>query len=155
LIPLLSTLAFFLLFAKDSPDQPAPRPLSAYADVFKLGDTWWFCLLYAITFGGFVGLASFLNVFFLSQYGLARVEAGNFATLCVIAGSGLRPVGGYLADRFGGIRMLTGLYLAVGATMLGLCSPGQCCCSWSWRRSAWATGPCSSSSRSASPGRSA
>jgi len=120
LIPLLSTLAFFLLFAKDSPDQPAPRPLSAHADVFKLGDTWWFCLLYAITFGGFVGLASFLNVFFLSQYGLARVEAGNFATLCVIAGSGLRPLGGYLADRFGGVRMLTGLYLAVGATMLGL-----------------------------------
>ncbi|MBV8129471.1 MAG: NarK/NasA family nitrate transporter [Planctomycetaceae bacterium] len=120
LIPLLSTLAFFLVFAKDSPDQPAPRPLSTYADVFKLGDTWWFCLLYAITFGGFVGLASFLNVFFLSQYGLSRVEAGNFATLCVIAGSGLRPLGGHLADRFGGVRMLTGLYLAVGATMLGL-----------------------------------
>ena len=83
-------------------------------------DTWWFCLLYSITFGGFVGLASFLNVFFLSQYGLSRVEAGNFATLCVIAGSSLRPLGGYLADRFGGIRMLTGLYLVAGATMLGL-----------------------------------
>ena len=120
LIPLLATLAFFFVFAKDSPNQPAPRPLSAYADVLKLGDTWWFCLLYAITFGGFVGLASFLNVFFLSQYGLSRVEAGNFATLCVIAGSALRPLGGYLADRFGGVRMLTGLYLVAGAAMLGL-----------------------------------
>lgn len=117
LIPLLLTFAFFLVFAKDSPDQPGPRPLSAYADVLRLGDTWWFCLLYSITFGGFVGLASFLNVFFLSQYGLSRVEAGNFATLCVIAGSGLRPLGGYLADRFGGVRMLTGLYLVAGATM--------------------------------------
>jgi NNP family nitrate/nitrite transporter-like MFS transporter len=120
LIPLLATLAFFLLFAKDSPNQPAPRPLRAYADVLRLGDTWWFCLLYSITFGGFVGLASFLNVFFLSQYGLSRVEAGNFATLCVIAGSALRPLGGYLADRFGGVRMLTALYLAAGAAMLGL-----------------------------------
>ena len=120
LIPLLATLAFFLIFAKDSPEQPAPRPFRAYGDVLKLADTWWFCLLYSITFGGFVGLASFLNVFFLSQYGLSRVQAGNFATFCVIAGSALRPLGGYLADRFGGVRMLTGLYLIAGATMLGL-----------------------------------
>jgi NNP family nitrate/nitrite transporter-like MFS transporter len=88
--------------------------------VLRLGDTWWFCLLYSITFGGFVGLASFLNVFFLSQYGLSRVEAGNFATLCVIAGSALRPLGGHLADRLGGVRVLTALYLAAGSAMLGL-----------------------------------
>jgi MFS transporter, NNP family, nitrate/nitrite transporter len=110
LIPLLATLAFFLIFAKDSPEQPAPRPLTTYADVLKLADTWWFCLLYSITFGGFVGLASFLNVFFLSQYGLSKVQAGNFATFCVIAGSALRPLGGYL----------TWLYLIAGMTMLGL-----------------------------------
>jgi NNP family nitrate/nitrite transporter-like MFS transporter len=120
IIPLLLTLAFYAIFAKDSPNQPAPRPLAAYADVLKLGDTWWFCLFYSITFGGFVGLASFLNLFFLSQYGLSNVGAGNFATLCVIAGSVLRPLGGHLADRFGGVRMLTGLYLIAGATLLGL-----------------------------------
>ncbi len=120
LIPLLAALAVFLVFAKDSPDQPPPRSLSDYASVLKLGDTWWFCFFYAITFGGFVGLASFLNVFFLSQYGLSKVGAGRFATFCVIAGSMLRPLGGHLADRFGGIRVLTGLYLVVGATMLGM-----------------------------------
>jgi NNP family nitrate/nitrite transporter-like MFS transporter len=120
LIPLLATLAFFLAFAKDSPAQPAPRPLRAYAELLGQGDTWWFCLLYSITFGGFVGLASFLNVFFLSQYGLSRVEAGGFATLCVLAGSMLRPFGGHLSDRFGGVRVLSALYLAVGAGALGL-----------------------------------
>jgi NNP family nitrate/nitrite transporter-like MFS transporter len=120
LIPLLATIVVFLAFAKDSPDQPSPRPLAAYANLFRQSDTWWFCLLYSITFGGFVGLASFLNVFFLSQYGLSKVEASNFSTFCVIAGSALRPLGGYLADRFGGVRMLTGLYLIVGVTMLGM-----------------------------------
>jgi NNP family nitrate/nitrite transporter-like MFS transporter len=122
LLPLLATLAFFLAFAKDSPNQPAPRPWKAYADVLKLGDTWWFCLLYAITFGGFVGLASFLNVFFLTQYGLSSIEAGNFATLCVISGSALRPLGGYLADRFGGVRMLSVLYLTAGTGLLCMAS---------------------------------
>jgi NNP family nitrate/nitrite transporter-like MFS transporter len=54
------------------------------------------------------------------QYGLTPVEAGYFATACVISGSFLRPVGGYLADRFGGIRMLTVLYLGAAAMLLGV-----------------------------------
>ncbi len=122
LVPLLATLALFLVFAKDSPHQPAPRSLAEYAAVLRMRDTWWFCLFYAITFGGFVGLASFLNLFFLSQYGLTRVQAGSFTTLCVVAGSALRPFGGYLADRMGGVRVLTLLYIGVGAVMLGLSS---------------------------------
>jgi MFS transporter, NNP family, nitrate/nitrite transporter len=122
LIPVLVTLTLFVLFAKDSPSQPAPKPLSAYAAVLGMKDTWWFCLFYSVTFGGFVGLAVFLNSFFFVQYQLDRVTAGYFATACVIAGSFLRPVGGYLADRFGGIRMLTVLYLGVGAMMLGVAS---------------------------------
>ena len=99
LIPLLIALAVFALMAKDSPTQPPPQHLSDYLAVLKQRDCWWFCFLYAITFGGFVGLASFLNIFFFSQYGLNKVEAGSIATLCVIAGSFLRPVGGYLSDR--------------------------------------------------------
>jgi NNP family nitrate/nitrite transporter-like MFS transporter len=120
LVPVLVTLAVFVILARDSPTQPAPRGLSAYAEVLGARDTWWFCLLYAVTFGGFVGLASFLNIFFLSQYGLTRIQAGNCATLCVFAGSFLRPLGGYLSDRLGGIRILTLLYLGVGVLMLGL-----------------------------------
>jgi NNP family nitrate/nitrite transporter-like MFS transporter len=120
LIPIGVTLLLFLLLARDSPCQPEPKPLRAYAAVLRQTDTWWFCLFYSVTFGGFVGLASFLNSFFKIQYSLDPVVAGNFATLCVIAGSFLRPVGGYLADRFGGIRLLTALYLGVGVAMLGL-----------------------------------
>ena len=120
LIPVIFTLFTFVLLAKDSPSQPAPKPLTAYAAVLRHADTWWFCLFYSVTFGGFVGLAVFLNSFFYLQYGLERVQAGYFATVCVIAGSFLRPVGGYLADRFGGIRMLTFLYVGIGVMMLGL-----------------------------------
>lgn len=120
LIPVVLMLVVFWWFAKDSPQQPAPRPWSAYAAVLKEKDTWWFCLFYSVTFGGFVGLASFLNTFFKVQYELSKVEAGYFATICVIAGSFLRPVGGYLADRFGGTRMLTALFGTVGILALGI-----------------------------------
>src|SRR6266851_6148830 len=68
LIPLVITLIVFALFAKDSPNQPPPKPLHAYGKVFAHADTWWFCFFYSVTFGGFVGLASFLNMFFKDQY---------------------------------------------------------------------------------------
>ena len=57
-IPLVVVLAIYLVIAKDSPDQPAPKPLSAYAEVLKVDDAWWFMLFYGVTFGGFVGLIS-------------------------------------------------------------------------------------------------
>jgi NNP family nitrate/nitrite transporter-like MFS transporter len=121
LIPITLTLATFALFAQDSPNQPAPKPLAAYGAVLRQADTWWFCLFYSVTFGGFVGLASFLTIFFHDpHYGLSRIQAGYFTTLCVVAGSFLRPVGGYLSDRFGGLRMLTALYVGVGVMMLGV-----------------------------------
>jgi MFS transporter, NNP family, nitrate/nitrite transporter len=120
LIPILITLAVFILLAKDSPQQPAPRSLAEYASVLRQRDTWWFCLFYAVTFGGFVGLASFLSIYFHDHYELSRVQAGTLATLCVIAGSFLRPVGGYLSDRLGGVRVLTLLYLGVGVLMLDM-----------------------------------
>src|SRR5262249_30141103 len=69
---------------------------------------------------GFVGLASFLAIFFHDQYGLSQIQAGNFTTACVIAGSFVRPIGGYLADRLGGIRMLVVLYVAIASLMVSM-----------------------------------
>jgi NNP family nitrate/nitrite transporter-like MFS transporter len=116
LVPVIGTLAALVLFARERPGL-SRRRLTDYGSVLSQPDTGWFCLFYAVTFGGFVGLASFLNVFFHDQYAVSRVRAGELATLCVIAGSFLRPVGGYFADRLGGIRVLTVVYLGVAATV--------------------------------------
>ncbi len=120
LIPMMITLVVFSVMAKESPDQPKRKKWSEYASVFREADTFWFCLFYGITFGGFVGLASFLGIFFHDQYGLTKVTAGYFTALCVAAGSFLRPVGGYLADRFGGIRVLSVLFGCVAVIMFGI-----------------------------------
>jgi NNP family nitrate/nitrite transporter-like MFS transporter len=119
LIPILIIAAIFAVLAKDSPNQPPPQRLAAYAAVLGKADAWWFNAFYAVTFGGFVGLASFLSIFFHDQYGLDKAAAGRFATLCVIAGSFLRPLGGYFADRLGGARLLVILYLAAAVLMAG------------------------------------
>ncbi len=120
LIPVLLTLLAFACLAKENSQGPKPKKLSAHFSVFKETDTFWFCLFYAVTFGGFVGLASFLGIFFHDQYGLNKVMAGNFTALCVFAGSFSRPIGGMLADKFGGIRVLSVLLGWVSVLMLGV-----------------------------------
>jgi len=108
--------------AKDSPKRP-PRPAwRDYVAVFEQADTGWFCFFYCFTFGGFVGLASFLTLFFHDQYHLAKVRAGDFTTIVVIAGSFLRPVGGWISDRIGGYRLLLGLLAGVGCCLAAISS---------------------------------
>jgi NNP family nitrate/nitrite transporter-like MFS transporter len=83
--------------------------------VLKVPDAWWLMLLYAVTFGGFVGLASSLTIYFNAEYGLSPVIAGFFTAACVFAGSFIRPVGGALADRFGGVRTLSVVFALAAA----------------------------------------
>lgn len=124
LIPIALTAVMVALLGRDAPDQPPARPLREYAAPLKTPDAWWFCIFYSVTFGGFVGLTSFLSIFFRDQYGLGVIQAGNIATGCAVAGSFIRPLGGHLADRLGGIRMLMVLYLALAVAMGGMaCLP--------------------------------
>jgi len=106
LIPVVTVLTIFALMARDSPNRPAPVSMRAYGALLRESDTLWLSFLYSLTFGGFVGLSSFLTTFFHEQYQVSRVAAGDFTTVVVIAGSLLRPFGGWLADRLGGYRLL-------------------------------------------------
>ncbi|MBI4888657.1 MAG: NarK/NasA family nitrate transporter [Acidobacteria bacterium] len=117
--PLALVLVLFALLARDSPRRPARVSLSGYRAVLSDPDTLALSFLYALTFGGFVGFASFLTTFFHEAYRLSRVEAGDFTTIVVVAGSLLRPVGGWLSDRVGGYRLLV-LLLAGFAGCLAL-----------------------------------
>ena len=110
MIPITVIALMFLFLAKDSPTHVAPKSAADYFRVLKQPDAIWFCVLYSMTFGGFVGLASFLSILFHDQYGVSKVHSADLTTLCVFSGSFLRPVGGYLADRLGGIRMLQLLF---------------------------------------------
>jgi NNP family nitrate/nitrite transporter-like MFS transporter len=120
-LPLACAFVVFLLFAKDAPNRPAPKRLVEYLAVLKTSDCWWLMFLYSVTFGGFSGLASSLTIYFTSEYALDPVVAGFFTAGCVFFGSLLRPVGGAVADRIGGVRTLMSVY-ALAAVCLAVAS---------------------------------
>jgi MFS transporter, NNP family, nitrate/nitrite transporter len=68
-----------------------------------------------VTFGGFVGLASSLTIYFNGAYGLRPVVAGYCTAAVVFVGSLVRPMGGAVADRVGGVRTLVVLYVAAAS----------------------------------------
>ena len=123
LIPLTIAFIVYLIAAKDSPDQPAAKPLSAYAEVLKDQDAWWFMLFYGVTFGGFVGLSNSLSIWFVDSFKLTPILAGYSTAACVFTGSLVRPFGGALADRIGGIKTLSFVYI-IAALILAVIATG-------------------------------
>lgn len=117
LIPLLAAFLLYLFMARESPARPPAQKLSDYRYVLADIDVWWFMLFYAIAFGGLVALSSVLVLYFHQQYQLAPANAGYFTAACILAGSVLRPIGGWLADHWGGIRSLQIFYAIVAASL--------------------------------------
>jgi NNP family nitrate/nitrite transporter-like MFS transporter len=110
-IPLAIVLVLYACYAKDAPNRPPAKSFGDYMGILRTADAWWLMLLYSVTFGGFVGLGSSLPIYYNDQYGLTPVLAGYATAGCVFAGSLLRPVGGAIADRIGGVRTLSTMYL--------------------------------------------
>jgi len=119
-LPVLLTFVIFTLMASDSPTHPAPKKMADYAAILKQGDTWWFCFFYSITFGGFLALVSYLAIFFNTAYGVDKVSVGILVAIASLFGSVLRPVGGYIADRVGGVAVLRVVYVVFAILCVGI-----------------------------------
>ncbi len=114
-------LPFFvmLVFAKEPPDTEHQTVLEHIRCLWQ-ADGWMFNIVYIITFGGFIGLSAFLPTFFYNSFGMTKVQAGVYTTLAAFMGSATRVVGGFLADRLGGIVTLAVVFLGVIAAFLTL-----------------------------------
>ncbi len=129
----------YLFLAKNAPEsvyKARPKKVADYLKLLRDKDTWWFNLFYAISFGGFVGFAGYMKVYLMNTYqadmsafGLnvldepnVKVIAGYFGALTIFAGAVLRPVGGTIADKIGGVKSLYFFYgaVAVLSTLLAL-----------------------------------
>ncbi len=117
LIPAVIVFIIYVLLSKEAPVEVKKKKLSDYWKLLKEKDAHWFCFYYTISFGGFVGLASSYSLFFTREYGLTKVQAGDFAALCTFLGAIARPIGGAVADRVGGIRSLYVFYALAAVSL--------------------------------------
>lgn len=119
LIPAVLVLLVYAIFSREAKIDFKKKTLGDYLTLLKDRDAHWFCFYYMVSFGGFVGLASSYVLFFKGEFNLPPVHAGDLAALCTAAGALLRPVGGAIADRIGGLITLQRAYLVAGVVLVG------------------------------------
>ena len=124
--------AFLVKDAPSSVYKANPKKVKDYIKLLKDKDTWWFQLFYAVSFGGFVGFAGYMKVYLMNTYQAdmsafgvdlldesnVKVIAGYFGALCIFAGALLRPVGGNIADKIGGVKALYIFYSVVAILVI-------------------------------------
>jgi NNP family nitrate/nitrite transporter-like MFS transporter len=123
-LPVLATISLFALLVEEdhggSRRGASENWIESLRKMLRQPSVYWLCFLYSVTFGGFVGLCSFLPIFLHDQYALDVVTAGSVAALCGLAGSLIRPVGGYVADRLNAQYILIVVFSGIALLALGL-----------------------------------
>lgn len=102
---------------RDAPGRVVPtEPLARrMRETLRLAVTWQASALYAIAFGGYVAFSVYLPAYLKTGYGLAQADASNRMAGFVLFAVVMRPVGGWLSDRFGPVRVLGGVFAVVTA----------------------------------------
>jgi MFS transporter, NNP family, nitrate/nitrite transporter len=115
-LPLLT----MIVFGKEPQDVDKHASFKEHIACLFEKDGWAFSIIYAITFGGFIGMATFLPSYYYDQFGVSKVQAGQLSMLAAFMGAAVRVFGGWISDHWGGVNTLTAV-LAVVAVTLVLC----------------------------------
>lgn len=111
----LALLGVFILLNfvfGDKAERKVATPLmEQIKGVYKNERMWLFCLFYFITFGSFVAFTIYLPNFLVANFGLEKVDAGLRTAGFIVVATAMRPVGGWLADRFNSLVLLMGVFL--------------------------------------------
>jgi MFS transporter, NNP family, nitrate/nitrite transporter len=117
-VAMLLPIIAMVVFAKEPADVDAHASLKEHAACLYEKDGWAFSLIYAITFGGFIGLATFLPTYYYDQFGVSKVQAGQLSMLAAFMGAAVRVFGGWISDHWGGVNTLTAVLIAVAITLV-------------------------------------
>lgn len=117
-IPLVFSLAAFWIIPQKTPHAARQTNLTKFAYALRGSDTWWLMLFSAITFGGFSGLACTLPTYFHDQFNFDVKVAGLYTAACMVAGTVMHSLGGMIAKKIGGLRLLSIIYAAAALLML-------------------------------------
>lgn len=108
-IYLIILLVFVVLnfFLGDRKEVKVKKPMmQQIKSVYKNEKLWLFSLLYFITFGSFVAFTVYLPNFLVTNFELDKVDAGMRTAGFIALATFMRPVGGWLADRFNSLYLL-------------------------------------------------
>jgi MFS transporter, NNP family, nitrate/nitrite transporter len=111
-------MVVMIVFAQEPNDVDAHATFREHAACLFEKDGWAFSLIYGITFGGFIGLATFLPTYYFDQFHVSKVQAGQLTMLAAFMGASVRIFGGWISDRWGGINTLTAVLLVVSVTLV-------------------------------------
>jgi MFS transporter, NNP family, nitrate/nitrite transporter len=104
----------FAITAQDAPRRTPPTPFGAALRILATERLAWVLSgFYFLTFGGFVAFSIYLPVLLRDTFGFTPGDAGFRTAGFVILATAMRPLGGWLADRIGGARVLRGVFLGV------------------------------------------
>ena len=108
----------FFLFSKDAPRATQPKSLMQMASPLSERMSWVLSLFYFLTFGGFVAMSIYLPMFLTDLFKLTPQDAGLRTAGFVLLATAMRPLGGWLSDRVGGLTILTWIFPFVTAMAL-------------------------------------
>jgi NNP family nitrate/nitrite transporter-like MFS transporter len=116
-------LIVFARLAEDPPRRSAVKPIREVLRPLRARNSWVLGMYYFLTFGGFVAMAIYLPLLLTDLFGLTPQNAGLRTAGFVVVATAARPIGGILADRIGGRRILKLVFPATAAMALLLCVP--------------------------------
>lgn len=126
LLGLLSLTWALLYFLKAKESPKAPRTRKSFTELLQFfrrsPAAWVLSLYYFLTFGGFVALSIYLPTLLKDQFLLSPREAGMASAGFVILATFMRPLGGWLSDRWGAQKILFLVFLEIGISTLFLMS---------------------------------
>ena len=121
---LLATAFMILVICPSVDRQPgAGRPLAALLAPLRFVQVWRFSLYYAVVFGAYVAISVWLPTYFTTTFGVELRAAALLTSLYIFPAALLRPLGGYMADRYGPRIVTYTVFLTMIAALIPLCLP--------------------------------
>ncbi|MBB3177756.1 nitrate/nitrite transporter [Variovorax sp. Sphag1AA] len=117
-VAILVPMIVMIVFAKEPPDIDSHSSFREHIACLFEKDGWVFSLIYGVTFGGFIGLTTFLPSYYYDQFGVSKVQAGQLTMLAAFMGAAVRVIGGWISDRWGGVNTLTLVLLVVAVALV-------------------------------------
>src|SRR5215469_1180922 len=116
-------LIVFAATARNAPRRGAARTLAETIRPLSDRRSWILSLYYFLTFGGFVAMAIYLPIFLTEMFHLTPQDAGLRTAGFVVLATAMRPLGGVLADRVGGRRILKWVFPFAGVLAIFMACP--------------------------------